>query len=887
MCQKDALEKSDGCENNYQAEIESLESEIAKISKMLYLADFAQEGSKELENLNKELENVKETCDKVVSYKSSLAKSEKIEESLFLIKKNEEVIAENDNLDKNISELSKKLDSLRADYEKEELGFENLEKDYSLSLEKLKQATTLFESYVLGGVSLADKESVLHKKMSSYYEEHDKKAETLSEKFTTLSEEYETLSLELSQTNQALQDTKYPTSVKKAVRDGLVIETSLASKIAFLEKVDAEIVEANDRIETLKTQIKRNEQELSDAKSKSELKLGRDVTYKQIYAQLNEDEKQKQTLYRNQIIIANTEREIGAVDNKIYENEEAQRSYIEDKNVLENAKNTLLGYIKKLDDKLDSIDEKLVLVSAQKKYHDAIDTATFGDKCPVCKGAILEKSDFSKESKAIEKAYNDLLIEKQKANLVKKDYDKQLEKINIRLGELSSRIDTSITYLASLIETKTAKYDLVKKLLDTSSARSFSALTNILDAAIKKVAITTNEFIEVAKFSLLETILLRGIEDATNEISHLENIVLKNANSIKENTEKVIENFNKELTSLSKELGEATAEKKAIALFASEKAQEELEEKLTALSIKENGLLEKMAKVEKELIAIASRDDTILVEKDGESLTYNQLFASLLKDNYSEHFNLLKTLDDEKQALQDKYMETFRAVKIKGEETNALSKEISIITASKNSNQRMLDLLNENAKFNPSDFNAQDIDTITQEKKKEMLAFIKENEKNEEIILAKIKVLNDSLELNKSYIDSYDKNLSAKASLLSKLDKTRSLLVSKEKGKANFDFVANEIENAKSKLDFTKGNLEQIKAIKEKDLTFLMKKDDSAQGEISALISLEKAINEIAKDDTQLLHRFITLPASKYDENEIAKVKDIVSPYNISIITSI
>ncbi len=882
--QKNLLENKDLESNNYQEDIDRLNAQIAEMDKMIFLANQAQQDNALLEELSIKLQKEQEIQEKVNEYKAKLEKDKKLKEKRFIIEKNQSATKESEELEKTICELNEKLELTQKDYNIEQEKLSELEKERETADKIFNEAVSVF----LQGVNVDD-DSDIYQKLASYYTNYDKKAQELSQTLNALGEEYQILNEEIENTKQALKEAQYSASVKKAIRDGLVIEANLANKIAFLEQVNLDIENTNAQIASLKEQIENTKQDIQKAKDISIEKLGKDVSYSELYDRLNEDEKQKQTLYRNQIIIANAQREIEAIDNKIYQNEEAQRSYIEDEVALDKAKETLLGYIKKLLSKINSIDDKLILISAQKKYYDAIDKASFGDKCPVCNNAILHKSDFEKESKLIDKAYNDLTVEKQKAELVKKDYDLQLEKVNLRLGELTNRITTSRTYLESLKETKKAKYELVEKLLAQSGIKTFALLTDMLDAATKKVAITTNEFIEASKYHLVEKTFNDYIDNAAEKIKHLEEVVLKNALAIKEKTEKVIAKYNKELDLLSLELQNKTAEQKAMALTKMEGQEDELVKKLNKLFEKEHSLMEKITEVERELISIASRDDSIRVEKDGESLTYTQLFISLLKEDCSCRFDSLTTAQNEKQILQDRYIASLRLVANLEQEIADLSVEIAKAQAKKDALSEMIDTLNKNAEFNADTSDIQDGDTLSQEEQDTMLEYIKENEQTYDIIKTKISILKDNLQKNKDYLDDYDKNLTAKTALSAQLKESLDLLNASLSYKANYDYVAKEIENINLKLKTAEQKLSLIDAISKKDIDAIVNKNVDVNNvsvcqKVKAIIDFEQTLASLFDNPYQMLHRFIAFDLSCCQEDNLNDLKNVAQALNLSII---
>lgn len=754
--------KTSGDAKTLNAEIAKIENDLIEVNNKLSLAQTVADNKKEIESLNARLLESKENASKLLSYKEELKNNEKKEKLISIANKNIEVGQEN-------KTLLAKLDSLNT------------------------------------RLALLKKDNVSGTGDNSEPSEYDN---VVSEIEKTLNE---------------LNAAKLPYTAKKAFREALVLETSLAGKKDFLEKLNTEIEQANARITTLKEQINNNELLLLEEKAKTVDKLGRDITYEQLYDELNENEKQKQALYRNQIIIANTEREISAVDNKIYENEEAQRSYIEDRNVLENAKNTLLGYIKKVNDKFSVIEEKLIALTAQKKYHDSIALSSYGDKCPVCKGVILEKSDFSKESILIQKAYDDLIKDKQKANAIKLDYDSQLDKINIRLGELLCKINTSLNYLKSLKETKQAKLELIKKLLELSKVRSLSHLTEALDGAIKKVAITTNEFIEIKKFVLIEDTVKQSITDAENQIKKLEEEVLPKANSLKKQTKKDIDAFSKGLASLKQYLGEVTLEEKSEEITKIEENEDILNKKLDELNAKKAELYDKQLAREKEISAILIETQQISAK-----IAMNNEMLTILNESADFDPAKIETSEVKNEMLDENRRAEMVAFIEKNDNSEKLiSIQIALLNKKLEQNKEYGDSYEENLNL-----------------KNSLLAKLYEKQG--------LVVTNDFIIKN---IEKASAQLSEKEEKVKFFNSNEKLSILAEKTEA----ILNDISSNLFSIKLSGGNftlLEKGKA------------SEAAEGRTLALISVEKAISQLTCGIAPLsLQRIIITNADTLDQN--------------------
>lgn len=805
-------------------EIANINTDLDEVNRKLFMANGLAENKAMLDGLKNKLAQTQNANSDITNYKNLINNSEKVEKAIFLIEKNSAVAEENKTIEGNIAAMSARLTKMQKEADKGDKTLKLLESNYLYLNEKTTEIKNQYEGYVLDGVDSSAAASDFNQKLTAYYADVDKKITDLQTEKDGLDAEYSTLLSDIATTSASLAEVKYSYTKKKAIREGMVFETMLSEKEKFLKYLEKAIQDYRSRLEALHADVEQNEKTISEAKAKTVNALGREFAVDEIYADLNKNELQKQTLYRNQILVANVQREITAVDNKIYENEEAQRSYIEDRTALENAKSTLLGYIKKLTDKLADINKKIMLVGVQKKYFENIDALEFGDKCPVCQGQVLDKKDNLKESQKTDKAYADLLIEQQKTFLVKTDYDAQLDRVSLRLGELASRVNTSETYIKSLRETKEAKMAFITKLYELSGVTTFSELTEQLDIAIKKVAINTNEIVDLRNFVSIKKIADSAIETALKEIKNIEEALLPQALSMHVQIEDEIAGGNEGLTSLSSELGELKALEQADDIITREASEDELIPLIAELTDKKVQLSEKIHSVSAEILKLTYRDNSVLVN----DLTYPQLVVKIIKDRFDEYFKMLNNAEAEKQQAQDQYVATSRVVKAKYEAIDALAKEAEAMLAKVQSNNSMITLLNENLGFNSEEYKTSNIDILRKEILDEqqlssMRASIEANEGAAAVLACQIKAIEENIELNRTYIDTYAENCSIKNSLIDILNEKQNMVLAEISIKSLNAFIFENITELNEKTASTKTKELILTALKYKDSEYLVK----------------------------------------------------------------
>jgi DNA repair exonuclease SbcCD ATPase subunit len=804
------LKKSNSCSDStikeLRNDISNINKDLEELNKSLFKAEEIMLTEKSIKELKEKLRIAKTSQNDEVDYGQLLENSDKIENTIFLIKKNAEVNKINNELEAEITTLSEMKNNAEVDIDKDYTALKNLENEYSDAKNKILEVKENFAPFIQEGLDTENTDSEYNVTLAKYYADTDKQIDVLQAQKSILENEYNKILSDIDENSALLSDTIYSSAKKKALREGMVLETIVSEKEKYLLIINKEISDNQARLDYLYSVISTNENIINDAKLKTKTELGEEYTLAALYEQLNNDELTKQTLYRNQIRIVNVDREIKAIDNKIYENEEGLRSFEEDFIALDNAKKTLLGYISKLDEKVEDIAHKQISIMAKKQYLDNIDAAQYGDKCPVCNGLLLDKNDFSKENLNINKAFADIINEKHKAALIRNDYALQLEKINIRLGELTSRTHTSRIYLESLHETKDAKVGLVKKLLSSSGVRTFEELNGVLEDAIKKVAYTSQVIAVFSNFSTIENFSMKAITSAKEEISNIKKVILPQAIKLQKEQNSVIADCKHKLELSASIIGETSAIMQSPEIVKKETKQDILNAKLLTLQNKKIELRTQIDQLNDKINSLICRDSSVLIEVNGKSCTYSQVVISIAQNRYSEFYSILNDLESEKEAIQNKYMALVEEIKSKKESLFEVSKTLSMLLNKKESNLEMLSFLNENASFTPDEYKDANIDELqnqilNEEQKIEMKEKLSLSTDGFDLFDYQIKTLEKIVADGKIYLDNYEENTSAKKTLLSMINEKQALVNKELNTSALLSYLSENIDmlNIKNK----------------------------------------------------------------------------------------
>lgn len=655
---------ADVVDDDIEKVIDSLQEELVENKAKLSVISDLKTAVARLETLEEE-------------YKSDLEKGQSIDilkERINLSRKNKDILATIDNSrqnEKEIEELTKKLDIIKAELETGEKAIEQIKNHYLFFSEKGKELNLRLKDYILHDIDENDGEFT--ERVNSYYADFDEQAEILKKEKEEKTLAYNELLDQIASLQNELSEVRLGYNVKRDIRNSLMLATVIDSKKEKVRTLSSIIDSFQKRLEVLYSKVKDNNSILNECAKK-------DIEFENegeeaLYAKLNNAEMLKQTLYRNQILIGTLQLEISAIDNKIYENESAKREYNEDKNALTAAKKTLNGFMEKLATKIESLEQKLVETKVKKKYYDELVNLEYGENCPVCNSKLMDKKDYSKAQAKIENAYNDLQNEKNKALSVQKDYVEQLEKVNLRLGELSTREKDSDGYIESLKNTKNAKIEMIKNLLKSVEASDNNELSHKLSESIKLSAYYAEKVANYKNLKYIKDLATSNINAASTEIDLIEKDLLPNAKDNLNQTEKDLISLASQFESLKERIGIDDLSAQAENIDKKEAEEDGIYSRLSALTLEKQALDTNISDLDHDISLLQNRIG-YTVEKNGKDYTYPALIMALISDRFNEYNHVIEKNESERQAASDKLVATSRVLENKKKEYDRIYNEV-------------------------------------------------------------------------------------------------------------------------------------------------------------------------------------------------------------------
>lgn len=686
-----------------------IKAEMARLNDNIVETRSLLKAQAEYEKVNYQLGIEKEKEPAMMNIINSLNESDRMEKIIFLYEKNNEVTVKNQELNKEIDKLTAELAILEKDISRGEKAKAEKEKEFIFFNEQIKALNVALDESIANNAENGDIDNSVFAAAESYYVKSKERIAELTEQLVKLQEIKAIAQKELDETRKEYNNNRYNSVLRADIREGTSFENILELKKERLDELSEELSRKQKALEDFLTQRKLNLSTAENCKNEEKALLT-EGGYEKFFDSYNELERNKQKLYKGQIIAAGILGELKAIDDKIFDNELARESYKEDIKALLNAKNILIQYVDKCRDKLKKQNEKLISFKAKQEYYKEVDELEFGDTCPVCKGKVLDKTDMSIDNTRVFSNITKQEEEIAKTTLIMDEYNDKLEKINIRLGNLSTKEQTSANYIESLKSTKEAKIKLRDNTYAECGVKSHEELTTKLEESIKKIVEFSARLAKINQVAGLKNFALESAKmlDKHIETTEKEDIpkIKEQINALKED----IKNFSKAYTEISKRLEGKTATEKLEAIRELESKEDVYNDRINVLIAEIEDTEAKIYKLVEEIDTLKARKGAAVIE--GKSYDYEGLLIKLAGKRYQEIMSEIRRLEAKRQVSQDEFVAIKRVITDKKASFEEKASKIDELLKQAEVNTNYIDSLNRNSNFTPTELNGKNIESL-------------------------------------------------------------------------------------------------------------------------------------------------------------------------------
>lgn len=688
-------------------EVAGIKAELARLNEFIIEGRSLLKMKEELDKVNYQLDKEKEKEADLMLIISKLQESDEMEKVIFLYEKNHEITTANEQLNGEIAALQEQLSTLESSIAQGEKAQEEREKTYICHNEKVKELNKALDKTIKDNAEKGDLDGSVVVGAESYFVASKEKIELLTQDLNAANDRLKIVNEELAKDREEFNNKRYESKMRADIREGALLEGLLEIKEKRIEQLGQTYASMESTLKEFEKQRTLNANIEANGKLEEEkiLKEG----YENFFESYNELERNKQEVYKGQIISAHTLSELKAIDHKIFDNEQARQSYCEDIAALENAKSILIQYVKKCEDKLDKQNEKLIGFMSKQEYYKEIDELEFGGECPVCKGKLLDKTDMSIDNTRVSANIKRQQEEIEKTKIILAEYNSKLEKINIRLGDLTGKEKTSANYIESLKNTKETKIAVRENIYKENNVKSHEELTAKVKDAVASILDYSNTLAKINQAAGIKNFAADSNKLLDKYIEILKDkelpVIVEEINQLDAD----IKNLHSSYAKISKRLGKA-AHEQFEEISALEKREDELVKNINALLTEKDTLSAKIDNLNEQIHALKERKGEVSI--DGKNYGYSELCVMLTGKKYQEIIAEIRREEQSKLEAKESFVAIKRVLADKKLEQSALRVKIEQLESLVKINNAYIKDLNSNGNFDDEVLKNKNIESL-------------------------------------------------------------------------------------------------------------------------------------------------------------------------------
>jgi len=589
--------------------------------------------------------------DKLLSQKAGIEKlrtrcqsSGKADALNSMVKNREKLLAEKSSLDNRLKELAAQMEKSKLNLvngEKAKTKMENELVHCMARIEELrKRLYGIFEENTCSG---------LKSETEKLFASEEKEISLLATKKKTIEKEYEATRAAYEEILNKLKTLEISQQTRVAIRDGAVLEMTMAKLDEEIAEVQTSLNACNTRLAEIEPEAKQLSDGIKSAKaSVKEIKKILVKGHKTKEEAINAAVIAKQSLYQSHIFVATQEKEIEAIGKKIAENERGLARYYEDTAALSSAEKGLEAYVSQVKEKLSTLEKEMLSLKAEMLFHKELSDVEYGEKCPVCRSIVLYKEET--ESAKTRQKYEKIAREYEKGSGVLAEYEDKRAQVANKMGELGARIKTSEAYINSLKSSIETRKDLIAKTLAQAGAKDSRELEDKLKDAISYSNSLTKLVAELAAAEGAVKAQEGSLGLLLEERKRLEEIELTRLNLRHNSLRAELNEVETGYKALAEFLGGKSAIEWLNELILIEKQEDTLNEEAAEKRAKLLSLLEEKEQINSVLVQLSERNRKITV--DGKPLDYFEVVTQCLSKQVKELINEIKLSEKEVEDLK-------------------------------------------------------------------------------------------------------------------------------------------------------------------------------------------------------------------------------------------
>ncbi len=669
---------------------QDIRTEMNMLFDAIKKADEAEAAARQIEDETAELQNALSKQPLIEELNMQLEKSRRAELIIKVVDKKTKINDRDKELESRVAELDENINSCERDLTNGAKTVKNIEGVLVHCLERINQLRKVLykraEELSIDG----EFQTKVYNQVEKYYAKEAAELAVLDKRKAELQEEIEAITIANKEISERFKDISRRAELKKAVREGAILEKEIALLTETADSMKHSIAIYEKRLTELLPQISDIEQKIvhqqTSLQKVNAFILGRFNTKDEALAAAATLE---QEFHKYNAIINIQEKEADAIENKIQENIDGLKTYVEDMEALEKAKAGLDAYTSKIRGTIAALEDAIQKNEIERKYLYQTIALEYGQKCPVCSSVILKKNDEQKKAADTDAQLERLNKELTKARKIVAEYEEKSRQVSFRNGELSARIKVSQAYIESLQTSLAEKKEFIRNAIKQAGAKSSFDLAEKAKAASehhKQLHGAIKEYSELesgirADFEKLSYLNTERKRLEEGDLSELKKVFL--------DTQTRLQVVQKAYNGISEHLGGVTAEDRLEEMTLVEKEYDTLERALSEKRDKLDDIATEIRENDALINIIACRKRNITIS--GKEYDYQQVIIKTIGTNLGDIVEEIRKSEEEADTIKIKLAAIKRVLARRQEERNAAKTEYEALKTRLESDNEVLE----------------------------------------------------------------------------------------------------------------------------------------------------------------------------------------------------
>ncbi|MCR4662149.1 MAG: hypothetical protein K5765_09170 [Clostridia bacterium] len=657
-------------------EIESLNKQLTIISENIGVEKIINQAKTRLNELNKQLNEVENNNAEIEKKKAAIEQSKAVKNNSGIIKSLDNIYNQKEVIQKDFNDIESKKANAEKEVENYKQILTDKENQLQASIKKVKQLNRNLDKLIQENKENKKVDNVIYSKVNETAQDGLEMLKELDKIDKQLAKEKKKIEYNIAKLEDELCRITLSAEYKMQIRESSCFE----AKIATMQDESQILAQAvqNDEltIDTFKERAKVLKEIIDDCEKEYNTLFGEGGkrSLEKVNEEINNREKQKDQLFRDEMRASIYLQDINAIENKIIENKLTKNNRDIDLENLNKARETLLKYRDKVDVIIEATKARMSEIEGYIHFFDGTDGMEYGSRCPVCSSVVVSKPNIEIKKGKAEKEYNELKAKFDKSNKTRDEYTERLNELNEKIGAYTSDIVIIESYVKNLEKSKRNKLAYVQEIYQKYGVVNQEQLITKLENAYMISKENVKLLTDLKAIANKDKLAREEYDSIINYLDELESNGAKERKIGLENVNNQIINLRYGLSKVNTMLNGEEAVSKLSAMNKLEKKEEEIRATLSDLYKEKKEIDNHIVEALKNRIVLEGRD-TYAFSYNDKKYSYGALCVAITSETYESLIQQIREEDAQRMQLQNEYAQASMDLDTKYEDLNKICYE--------------------------------------------------------------------------------------------------------------------------------------------------------------------------------------------------------------------